>query len=61
MAQLVIEYTRDGRLQVHSPPDKMLAVGMLEMAKHVIVSQQPAEQKRVVVPAPVIPSIAKGG
>jgi hypothetical protein len=57
--RLVITLHDDGRLQLEAPVDKIAAVGLLELAKHALLSQR-AEAPRI-APASVIPSLGING
>lgn len=58
MVRIVIEYDpQTGQVGVNAPQDKILAFGMLELAKQALAAQKP-EEKRI-VPVGAIPGLRK--
>lgn len=55
IGKIEIVLTRDGRLQLAAPEDKIVALGMMEIAKSIILTRQPGSAQRIVVPTPVPP------
>lgn len=58
--RITIEFTRDGQLTFSGPTDKVLALGMLELAKGVVLAQQ-SEPQQLVKPVTVLPVPNKAG
>ncbi|MBL8911644.1 MAG: hypothetical protein JNM17_13205 [Archangium sp.] len=54
--RITIEYTRDGQLTYSGPTDKVLALGMLELAKTTIANQS-TEPQKLVQPVAVVPPV----
>lgn len=54
--EIIITLDGKGGLQVSAPPDKILSLGMLEFAKHILLNQPLREAPSIQVPM-IIPKV----
>lgn len=52
--KIVIELMPDGKVQVNGPlTQKILCLGMISLAKHIITTYDTEQQSRIAVPPPI--------
>lgn len=60
--QIVISMTQDGQVSVNGPlENKVLMLGLLEIAKDLVLKHKPEEAPRVIRPVGVVPNGAVRG